>query len=313
MSSLTFRIFTPEDTPQIVMFLNKIFRVRITAEEWEWFVYGNPDGNSRVYLALNDGKEIAGVCGFFPVLININGKIMKGGYGHHLSLAPEYRDAALYIQFSSYQLKCETEIGTEYFIGPPNNNAYKPHKVLMNWQDFGYLDYMYKPDPVIKDHNCKKLDFFTDEFDLFYNIVSSNLSFYFFRTAQRMNWRFLKRPKKPYVTYAYFENGKLEGYIVLKRWQESDGQYTMHIIDMHSTTGIALGNLLAAAESNSIDCRKIDLWAVKGYPYRKKLEDIGFISELSDRRPLAFRLTNGSKMAFPEGPASFMFGDGDQY
>jgi len=87
----------------------------------------------------------------------------------------------------------------------------------------------------------------------------------------------------------------------------------MHLIDIHSLTDSALFNLLSVAENESSDCYKIDLWAVKGYPYKNKIEVMGFVSDLSDRRPLAFRLTDGSKMTFPDGPASFMFGDGDQY
>jgi hypothetical protein len=313
MPSLTFRKFTPQDTQQIVRFLNGIFRVKITVEEWKWLVYENPDGSSRVYLALKNGEEIAGVCGFFPVLIYINGKLMRGGYGHHLSLAPEFRDTVSYIQFSMYQLEQEIASGTEYFIGPPNNSAYKPHKVLMNWQDFGYLDYLYKLNPKPQDHNCLKVDYLNDEFDFFYKEVTSNFKFYFSYSTERMNWRFFKKPGNPYQTYVYYDNGRFEGYVVLKRWKESDGRYTMHIIDIHSLTDSALFNLLSVAENESSDCYKIDLWAVKGYPYKNKIEVMGFVSDLSDRRPLAFRLTDGSKMTFPDGPASFMFGDGDQY
>ena len=132
MSSLSFRKFSPRDTPQIVNLL-KIFKVPITIEEWEWFVLKNPDGQSRVYIAYTNENNIVGVCGYFPVLIKVGKESYKGGYGHHLMLSTEFRDTVSYIQFSNYQIKCEKEFGTEWFIGPPNPSSYKPHKILMKW------------------------------------------------------------------------------------------------------------------------------------------------------------------------------------
>lgn len=81
MDELTFRTFTRQDTLQIVTLLNNIFRVPITGEEWEWFVFGNPQGESRVYLAVNELKNIVGVCGYFPVSIKLNEELLEGDMG----------------------------------------------------------------------------------------------------------------------------------------------------------------------------------------------------------------------------------------
>lgn len=311
--SLTFRMLTIQDTPQVVKLLNATFRVLITAQEWEWFVFGNPDGPSRVYLALDEQQTIVGTCGFSPILLRINGELIKASFGHHLALKPGYRDGTSFIRLSRYYLAGEAAEGVKLTIGPPNRNAYKPHKVLMNWTDFGYLDCLYKLSPEPRKHNCQVIDSFAGEFDTFYAFIEERFNFIFHKTAQRMNWRFRDKPGKPYTTYVYYDGGKLCGYIVLKRWQESDGYREAHIMDMQALTDSALDELLVAAESYAADCDQLDLWYVIGYPYRAKLEERGFVFRESERRPIIVRTFDGSSPSFPVGPASFMYGDGDQY
>lgn len=206
-------------------------------------------------------------------------------------------------------------MGTKFLIGPPNSNAYKPHKVLMNWKDFGNLDYLYKLPQTQRPrgHNCEKIDSFGRDFDPFFEKVTQRFSFCFSKSQKWMNWRFCEKPGKPYSAYVFYEKNTLSGYIILKRWKELNGQFTLHIIDMHALTDTALSELLAVAESCSLGCEKIDLWSVDGYPYRKRLEELGYVAVENGSRPIAIRTIDGSKLTFPGGPASFMFGDGDQY
>ena len=52
LMALGFRTARREDSPQIVALLNQTFRTPIDVATWEWYVYGNPMGNSRAYVAL---------------------------------------------------------------------------------------------------------------------------------------------------------------------------------------------------------------------------------------------------------------------
>ena len=172
---------------------------------------------------------------------------------------------------------------------------------------------MYKSNPKKCEHNCKRINSFTNEFDEFYNLISQKLSFHLDKSTKRMNWRFFNSPNRPYETYMYYDNNKLYGYIVLKRWKEFDGSETMHIIDMHALSDKAANELLITAESVSAGCKKIDMWAVQTYAYMKYIEDFGFTAAQDGRRPLAIKVLDGTKQNYPDGLASFMFGDGDQY
>lgn len=312
-SKLTFRMLERQDNENVIALLNSVFRVPITIEEWEWFVFGNPDGPSRIYLAIHEKNQIVGTAGFSPTKLKINNKLFNVSYGHHLAISPKFRNTISYLKLMQYSLNSETTRGVNFVIGPPNPNSYGPHKVLMGWQDFGYLDLLYKLNPKTCSHSCFEIDSFGEEFDIFYSKLSKKYSFNFVQTSDRMNWRYFGRPRSPYTTYVYYEGDKLLGYIILKRWVEPDGYRETHIMDIQVLKDYFIEELLKAAESYATDCDQFDLWCVKGYPYRNKLEETGFIYKKTDRRPIAIRTLDGSKLIFPNEPASFMYGDSDQY
>jgi hypothetical protein len=309
--SLSFRTATLQDTPQLVGLLNATFRTPTARQTWEWFVYGNPYGPSRVYVAVDKQETIVGTFGFFPIQLRINGEAIAASYAHHLALKPAYRDGLSFIALSRYALRHEASLGTKLIMGPPNRHAYKPHTVLMKWTDLCSLDCLYKASPLPRPHDCQMLDSFTEEFDLFYACIAQKLSFHFHKTAQWMNWRFCDRPGTPYTIYATRDEGKMSGYVVLKRWQESNGYLKAHIIDLHALSDGALANLIAAAESYAVGCHELNLWVIQGYPYRRLIESMQFVSKDALRQPIIVRTFDGSSVPLPRGCASFSYGDGD--
>jgi hypothetical protein len=182
----------------------------------------------------------------------------------------------------------------------------------MKWQDFGFLDYVRKTSTSTRDHACRHVDQFPAEFDDFYTGVSRQLGFHCDKTAEWMNWRFCKRPGSPYRAYVFERSGRLEGYVILKRWQDPDGYRKAHIIDLHASSESALQELLVAAETYAADCDELNLWTIQDYPYRDALERAGFAAQPgSTPQPLAVRTLDGSTVSFPGNGASFSYGDGD--
>ena len=136
--SLTFRIATRNDTAGIVSLLNETFRTPIDADTWEWFVYGNPYGEGRVYLAEEpDQRRIAGLFSFTPVRIRLQGELVTARHGHHLAVRPEYRGGVAFVGLSRHAFEVEASHGTRLVIGLLNKKSYGPQKVLMKWKDFG--------------------------------------------------------------------------------------------------------------------------------------------------------------------------------
>jgi hypothetical protein len=306
---LRVRAATLEDTEPVVALLNATFRTPIDADTWLWYTRANPVGPSRVYVANEAATDdIVGVIAFAPMEFRLHGALVRGDYAHHLAYRPAYRDTLSYLALCGYAFASQEQCGVQLVIGPPNKRAYPIHKVLGHWRDFGYLDILRKLPPFAQGHDCEPLDRFDDDFDDFYGRISSDLQFRVEKNAAWANWRFRDRPGDPYTVYAAREGGKLAGYIVLKRWHEP-GYSKAHILDLHAANEAALGRIIAAAEDYAAGCNELNLWAVRGYPYRPQLEANGFA--VSHRQPLLARMLNGFAAEYPDGPCSLMYGDGD--
>ena len=311
MSQLRFRMATAADTPEIVALMNQTFRTPLDPPTWEWYVYGNPNGPSRLYLALEPERDaIVGVIGFSPIQLRVNGVPVSADYAHHLALKPVYRDTLSYLALLRYSLKAQADGPTKFALGPPNRTAYPIHKTLMKWVDFGFLDCLRKLSPQSRQHTCVEWKVFPDEFDAFYAHVSKDLGFCVEKTAEWVNWRFCRRPGSPYTIYAARNEDELTGYVVLKQWLEPNGYRKAHIIDLHAADETALVSLIAAAESYAADCDELNLWAVQGYLYQSALESMGF-TRGDFRQPLIARPYDGTKIDYPGGECSLSYGDGD--
>jgi len=308
---LGFRMATKQDGLSVVALLNETFRTPIDLATWEWYVYGNPHGPSRVYLALDTCQDrVVGVIAFSPTQLRLQGMTVAGTYAHHLALNPDYRDTLSFVALNRYALQAEGAQGVKFTIGPPNRTAYPIHKTLMKWVDFGYLDCLRKLKPSAQRHACREVRQFSLEFDELYRRVSRNLTFCVEKTAAWMNWRFCQRPGSPYTFYATSNGDELTGYVILKRWQDADGYRKAHILDLHAVNDRALSQLIAAAENFADGCDELNLWAIQDYLYRDPLERMGFASGVF-RQPLIVRPLDGSAIAFPEGNKSLSYGDGD--
>ena len=78
----------------------------MTMEVWEWYIYNNPYGASRVYMMYYNNKLI-GLHGWSPSIIKINNKKYNSAYGHSLAILPEFRNTASYIKLMKHSFEQE--------------------------------------------------------------------------------------------------------------------------------------------------------------------------------------------------------------
>jgi len=308
-----FRLGNRDDTTCLLKLFKSAFRTPLSEKEWEWFAYTNPYGIDRVYLMENSDKEGVGCYCVSPSRALINHQICDLACPHHLVILQAYRGGQTFVDFSRFMFEHETQAKTRVLITAPNKNAYLPQKMLVRWSDFGFMDCLYKLCPQSQSHECKSVETFTSEFEDLFRTVAENLAFCFEKSASWLNWRYRDHPSRPYTTFAFYESSRLEGFIVLKRWQELDGYRKAHIMDLWALTDYAVTQLLAAAETYTANCDELNLWCVTGYPYRKQLEANGFVVRESSRQPIIALALDGINLPFPTGSASFMYGDGDGY
>ena len=308
---LNFRLAARDDIPATVAVLNRTFRTPMDEATWEWYLYGNPFGASRVYLAIEaETGAIAGVFAFTPLPLRFRTSMM-GSSGHHLCLTRERHGGTALIALSRCALAGETDHGVMLAIGLPNRRSHQPQKVLMKWADLCTLDCLYKLSPAARQHNCKPLDRFDAGFDRFYGRLQPRFEFLIEKNAAWMNWRFCDRPGRPYTAAAVECGGELAGYAVLKRWREPDGYTKAHIVDLHALDEASLAELLTAAESYAAGCDELNLWSAPDYPYRPLLATCGFMPRAEGRQPLIAKALGDDPLAKLDGPMAFAYADGD--
>ena len=308
---LSFRDATRDDTPQILGLLNQTFRTQVDPATWQWYVYDNPLGHSRVYVAHDPDGVMVGVIGFAPISLRIGGVSHRSDFAHHLVLTPAYRDTLSFVGLNRHALDAQATHPIKLAIGPPNRTAYPIHKTIMKWVDFGHLEILRKLKPSARPHAASACVRFPETFDPFYDVVSRDLAFCVDKNQTWMNWRFCRRPGSPYTTYLVTDGHRVSGYVILKRWKDDTGYAKAHIMDLHALDQSSLQELLAAADSYGDGCDEINLWAAQGYRYRDALVAAGFAPNPAAHQPLIARTYDRSPLQYPAGPASFMYGDSD--
>lgn len=312
-SSTILTTLTKADTPKVVGLLRKVFRNPPSEAEWNWYAFGSPFGPSRIYAGQNASGELLGCFGFHPSILRIAGHLVSGSFGHHLAIAPEARGGGLFIRLSEFAFQEEQAAGIRFVYGPPNQNASRPHKILMAWRDFFSLEVLSKKPAAHTSHSCENLAAFGSAYEAMYEEWSHSLSFCTHKTAAWMNWRFLNRPVAPYTTLAYYNRGKMTGYVILKRWVEPNGYRKAHIMDLVALDLQGLAEVLSAADAFSADCDELNLWNSPDYPYRGSLVKHGFTAQPELRQTVIIKDLQDSVLTFPVGQSTFMYGDADGY
>lgn len=312
-NALTFRSGTPGDDGQVVALFNKTFRTPTLRREWEWFVYENPWGPNRIYVAENSQGRVVGTYCFFPARMWSDNRLIDSSFAHHLVVDTAHRNARTFVEFSHYVLEQEKARGAEVAITTPNASSYLPHKALARWCDFGHLDQMHRLSPQARPHRCCRIDRFDEGFAPLWESARQRFAFTFPKTCDWMNWRFARCYGRAYTTYAFHDDDGWHGYVVLKHWQDASGYRKTHIMDLLANDESALAELLNAAESYAGGCDEINLWCLAGYPYRAELERRGFAVRESAGQPVIVRALNSPIPSSPSGAGSFMYGDSDGY
>ena len=310
--ALRFRVAGRQDLTATLNVINQSFRVAVDEAAWEWYLYGNPYGATRVYLGVEPVAETpVAVFAFTPAPLRVRGKMVAASSGHHLCLTPEYRGGGPFIKLSQYALKHEAELGVKLALGLPNRKSHAPQVMLIKWTDLFWMDCFFKLSPAARTHTCRMIDDFGAEFDRFYTRVAGTLAFCVEKNSAWMNWRFCSRPGGVYTVWAVERGGELSGYAVLKRWLEPDGYAKAHIVDFHALDEDSASHLLNAAESYSTGCDELNLWVAPGYPYRAILEARGFAPRVEAQQPLIVKALGGAAFPSQVEPASFSYADGD--
>ena len=314
MPDLELRLYEPGDETGIVDLFNEVFPVTTTLEDWHWKNGDNPAGFPLIAVAL-DGPRIIGHACLNPVLVSVQGEVVKAAQGVDMMVAREYRGEGLIAQLD--RLLVERNSQTDYAafsFGFPVPRFEPFTRTAMGYEEASSpyqwgrpLNWAYpfrsllRDRPLLLEHSrrlgailsrrlpqakvgltVRRIDRFDESFDLLWDSLVPHLGIAVVRDRQYLSWRYAH---PDFATYAHYGPEGMDGFIVLRTtgWE---GWRVGNVADLLALDAKVAYRLLSAAgahfKAEGVDM--IRCWTMTTPPYRQALRRLGFIRRRSPNK-----------------------------
>jgi hypothetical protein len=243
---MVFRDFTEKDIDACVKLLQTGHDSGFCRERFEWLHLQNPHAPSRIALALDNDRLV----GFYAVIkktMQINGKAYIGGRDIDPVVHPDFRRKGMFSRLLDYGLKNFTEIDVLFNFA---NSLSEPGFLKHGWRSLGNLqDYIFQTD--IKGRGTKQVIASALSWgrlaivsrnpvgNTIEEICPSSFGRYDWlfdatphapiqvtREPDYLDWRYLKKPGRPYRFFAEKNQGTITRIYILK-FEEADAEITL--------------------------------------------------------------------------------------
>lgn len=255
---------------------------------WYWkFTGDNPAGDSIVFVAEIE-KELVACFSAIPMLYWINGEELRGSHSIGMIVTPKMQNRGLILFVAQKMLKKIESQKIPFTYGYPNDNAYDLHIKLLGYEDVTMQRLFHKKMKNNGDNRSKtsfedlkwqKIECFDDRVDILWNKVKNDFKAIVIRNSAFLNWRYLDRPDVPYYAFGAFNGDDLEGYCILKLYQE-ENTLRGHFIDLFTQDGNSdCGRFLVENGLQFFNNEKVDevtLWMQGSPSFEDILKEFGF-------------------------------------
>ena len=283
----------------------------ISQKWYDWYNYKCPNGENRNYLAENlTTGEIAGGYGLLPIKIKVNEIFINGSIATNGMVVPRFQRRGLFSLLGRYCLAEEKKYNTKLTIGVPNQAAIKGH-LNVGWDYMANLKFVSKYSFKKKEFVSKEIGKFDSRVDKLIDDISKKTNFMVMKDYTFLNWRYVQRPDKEYKIYFYEQDGNVDGYMVLKYFNDN-GYKKTHILDIMVRSWNAFADLIKAAEYNSIGRDELNCWQIENSIYKDFFSKASF--KETDKYDMFIIHTNyGDKIGIKPLNWWITLGDNDVY
>ena len=257
-------IMNNHDESEVKKFLSMFykcfgFRKYLDKTWFHWFYNTNPSGVCSNYILLDLDKNIfIGAYGFSKTEYVLYGEKKSGILGINGMIIKEYGRKGLYSRLMDIALERENLKNKLAFSFPHGANigSIKGH-YKSNWSDLDNLNFYFKNktnlskkhiDRVRKISNLNNLEIIN------FNSFNKDKNFYFSKSIEWLNWRFINRPHKNYIFIGYYDSDNiLNSYMVLGFYHSKKNIIRCQIVDYGIKNKDILNNLLIKAESIALE------------------------------------------------------------
>lgn len=231
------------------------FRENVDKSDFNWFNISNPLGSCNNYLLIElVSKKIIGTYGFMKLSYNNKSINYIGSLGVNSMIGKYFRGYGLSVKLLDYALKYELK-DSFCFSFPHGSNipTIKSH-IRTGWTQLNTLNFYanynffdFQDNNLIRIVDKQGLEKIRiDSFD-------HGKEFYFYKSPEWLNWRFLQRPyKEYYIIGSLATDNTFDGYMVLGFYKTKDLK-RCQIIDYGCVDNNILKNMLLKAGSVALE------------------------------------------------------------
>lgn len=313
MDNFLIRLATKEDADEVLSLMRACFGERQSFHTawYEWFNFGCPTGFNRNYITIDKamGKIVAGE-GLLPIKIKVNDEVVVGSYSTNVMTHPDYQRRGLYTQLARYCLSAEEAFQSRLTLGVPNENSYPGH-IKVGWKVLSDLVFIAKFSFRNKSCKSKEVPAFDARVDQVLRQVAQQANFMVLKGHHFLNWRYKERPDKSYRLFIFENKGNVDGYMILKYFDDN-GYKKTHILDIMVASEEAFDDLILAAEQCAVGRDELNCWQINHGIYREWFARNGFV-ETTAKNLLILHTNYGQDIEPKPSNWWFALGDNDVY
>lgn len=277
---------------------------------WRWWNYACPTGHSRTYVAEEiRTSKIVSSYNLHPIRVWYNGQRFNASLCTQVCTHPRYQGRGLFSLTARYALNQEQVFNSPVSVTVPNQLALPGH-LYVGWEKAADLTFLEKRRLGPVAFQASRVLAFDERVDSLILRLEGQFTFLVEKDHRFLNWRYAK-PGSQYLFFQHENQGRVDGYMVLKYYEE-DGERRTHLLDIMADSEGVFRDLIACAESSSMGRDVLNVWSVTGNPWEPLLRTMGF-EEAGSPRVFLTRRNFGNLERLPEGPWWFCLGDNDVY
>ncbi|MBT4435604.1 GNAT family N-acetyltransferase [bacterium] len=218
---------------------------RRNLDNWHWKFKGNNPAGKPIMVYAENNDTIIGHFAAIPMNYWFKGKKIIASHSAAMMIDPDWQNKGL-IKFIADKLILELDKqGIPFTYGYPNVNAYDLHLKILGYKDIvnQQLFSINSKKIKIKESINNDLKFkwtvinkFDNKVDYLWEKVKKDLKVAVVRDSSFLNWRYVDRPDVSYFSFGAFKDGQLEGYCILKIYQD-ESILRGHFIDLFTKPG----------------------------------------------------------------------------
>lgn len=238
----------------IISLFQKAFNRQLSYDYWIWRYLKNPNTDTNLINLAWDNNKVVAHYAVSPVKIYVGGKRYNAALSMTTMTDPDYQGRGLFTKLAM-ELYNNNNNTLDIIFGVPNDNSLMGFTQKLNFK-------LIKEIPMLKTNivdrkykdniKCVEVYEFDESFDDFFTTITKKYSIIMSRDSKYLTWRFLSNPENDYKIFAYIEEDKVLGYIVVKVYNGGESP-TGDIVDVLVSSEIVLRDLINKSFSYFIE------------------------------------------------------------